>query len=72
MIAGEKIATFVFHNISGDFLIVSMNDTNYKQEYRAPIAKVITIEPQNLVCQSPNGNEPMEERDNGQYGDWGN
>lgn len=49
-----------------------MNDTNYKQEYRSPIALVITIEPQNLVCQSPNGNERMEENDNGQFGDWSN
>ena len=49
-----------------------MNDMNNKQEYRTPIAKVITIEPQNLVCQSPNGNDPMEEIDNGQYGDWSN
>lgn len=49
-----------------------MNDTKYKQEYRAPLAKAITIEPQDLVCRSSNGNERMEENDNGQFGDWSN
>ena len=49
-----------------------MNEIKYKQEYRTPIARVITIEPQDLVCQSPNGNERMEENDNGQFGDWSN
>lgn len=38
------------------------------QEYKAPDVKVITVEPHKLICQSPN--DPMEERDNGQYGDW--
>ena len=49
-----------------------MNEMNYKQEYGTPIAMVITVEPQIFICQSPDGNDPMEERDNGQFGEWGN
>ena len=51
-----------------------MVTNNEKKEYLAPMVKTILINPQNIICLSGdgNGNDPMEERDNGQYGDWGN
>lgn len=38
--------------------------------YAAPTAKIVEISVRGIICQS--GNEPMEERDNGQYGEWPN
>lgn len=49
-----------------------MVTNNEKKEYLAPMVKTIWIAPQNIICLSGDGNDPMEERDNGQYGDWGN
>ena len=45
-----------------------MINTEDKQLYVSPRVKTIEFNAHGIICQS--GNEPMEERDNGQYGEW--